>query len=77
MLYQGILVYNAVHVTARDVAAVLYIMRIEFPASGTRECRYIDALRDVDRVRQLVDIFQRTLNTVEDAAEDTGTQFDG
>lgn len=68
--------YNAVHVTACDVAAVLYIVRIEFPGSSTRECRYIDTFWDVDRACKLVDILQRTLNTVKDTAKDTGTQFD-
>lgn len=76
MFYQGILVYNAIHITARDVAAIFYIVRIKFPGNSTRECRYIDAFRDVDRVCELVDIFQWTLNTIKNAAEDTRTQFD-
>lgn len=77
MLHQSILVYDAVQVTARDVAAVLHIMWIEFPRSGTRKRRCVDALRDVDRAGELVDVFQGTLNTVEDAAEDARAQFDG
>lgn len=77
MLHQSILVHNAVQVTACNVAAVLNILRMKFPGSGTRERWYVDALRDIDWTRELVDVLQRTLNTVEDAAENAGTQFDG
>lgn len=69
--------HDAIQIAAGDVSAILHVVRIEFPRSGARQGRHIDTLRYVDRARELVDVFERTLNTVEDTAEDAGAQFDG
>lgn len=77
MLHQSIFMHNAVQVTACNVAAIFNVLRIKLPGSSTWERWHIDTLWDVDWARELIDIFQRTLNTVEDAAENAGAQFNG
>lgn len=49
--------------------------RVELPFGLTSETGHVDTFRDVDGLSQLIDILQRTLNTVEDTAQDTWTQL--
>jgi len=39
------------------MTAILHVMRIKFPGSGTRKRRYIDTLWNVDRTREFIDVF--------------------
>lgn len=68
MFDQCIFMDNSVQISASNVAPLLDIQGIEFPLRGTRQSRDIHTLWDVDRAGELVDVFQRTLNTVENAA---------
>lgn len=77
MFNKRVLVHNTIQVSASDVGPRLDVEWGELPAGSTRKSWNVHTLRDVDGLCQLVDVFQRTLDTVEDAAKDTWTQFYG
>lgn len=77
MLDQSVFVHYAVHVATRYVAALLDVQRIELPGGGTAQSRYIHALGYVDGAGELVDVLEGTLDAVEDAAQDAGSQLHG
>jgi hypothetical protein len=53
------------------------IERVELPVVFASEAGHVDALGDVDGLRQLVDVFERALDAVKDGAQDTGAQLHG
>lgn len=77
VLDQSILVDYAVNVATSNVTANLDELRIKFPSYAARQTGYVDTLGYVNRIRELVDVFQWTLYTVEDTTKYTRSQFNG
>lgn len=76
LLDESVLVHKAEDVAAGDVTAHAHQLRHKVPLEGTVEGVGVDALGNVDALGHLVDVQQRTLDTIEDTAHDTGAQFD-
>lgn len=68
MFNESIFVDDTIEIASGDMAAIFDVKRVEFPADCFRKCRNIDALGYVNGAGQFVDVFQRTLNTVENTA---------
>lgn len=57
------------------VKSYLDIKGIELPVDFSSQAGYVDTLRDVDGLGELVDVLQRALDTVKDGSQDTRPQF--
>ena len=91
MLDERVLVDDAVDVAARDVAANLQfkivgtvasqtygrrLARRPLPADVARQGHDVDALGDVDGLREIGNVLQRSLNPVENRVHNTRTELD-
>lgn len=77
MLDEPVLVDVADDVAAGQTGAPAQLERMELPERLPADGRQPDALGYVDRAAQSLNVLQRPLNAVEDAAEEAGRQFHG
>ena len=52
-------------------------VRLEIPLLRAAQRLHVDAARNVDALRQLVDVLQRALDSVKDVVQDTGSELNG